>query len=79
LDPEYYRGNVGHGVGVELYDNPMISSNDNTPLQENMTLSLEVPYHVVGLGGFNVEDSVLITKKGNEIISNYERDDIIII
>lgn len=79
LDPEYYRGNVGHGVGVELYDNPMISSNDNTPLQENMTLSLEVPYHVVGLGGFNVEDSVLITKKSNEIISNYERDDIIII
>jgi Xaa-Pro dipeptidase len=79
LDPEYYRGNVGHGVGVELYDNPLISASDNTPLQENMTLSLEVPYHVKGLGGFNVEDSVLITKKGNEIVSKYERDSIIII
>lgn len=79
LDPEYYRGNVGHGVGVELYDNPLISANDDTPLQENMTLSLEVPYHVVGLGGFNVEDSVLITKDGNEVISNYERDSIIVI
>ncbi len=79
LDPEYYRGNVGHGVGVELYDNPIISATDDTPLQKNMTLSLEVPYHVKGLGGFNVEDSVLITEYGNEIISKYERDNIIVI
>jgi Xaa-Pro aminopeptidase len=79
LDPEYYRGNVGHGVGVELYDEPIISASNKIHLQPNMTLSLEVPYHVKGLGGFNVEDSVLITENGNEVISNYERDEIIVI
>lgn len=79
LDPEYYRGNVGHGVGVELYDYPIISASDNNHLQPSMTLSLEVPYHVKELGGLNVEDSVLITEDGNEIISNYERDNIIVI
>ena len=78
LDPNYYRGNVGHGVGVELYDRPILGPDDNTPLQEGMTLSYEVPYHIAGLGGFNIEDSVLITKRGKEVVSKYDRELIVV-
>lgn len=74
LDPRYSRGNVGHGVGVELYDPPEISASDHTPLSPGMTLSLEVPYHKFGLGGFNIEDSVVITDKGNIIVSDLPRE-----
>lgn len=74
LDKEYYRGNVGHGVGIELYDKPILGADDSTPLETGMTLSYEVPYHISGLGGLNLEDSVLITKRSKEVVSDYDRD-----
>lgn len=73
LDKSYRRGNVGHGVGVELYDRPVISEDDHTPLAPGMTISAEVPYHKFGVGGFNIEDSVLVTDKGCEIVSDLPR------
>jgi Xaa-Pro aminopeptidase len=78
LDKEYYRGNVGHGVGVELYDKPILGADDSTPLEIGMTLSYEVPYHISGLGGLNLEDSVLITKRSKEVVSEYDRDIIVV-
>jgi Xaa-Pro aminopeptidase len=78
LDKEYYRGNVGHGVGVELYDKPILAPDDSTPFESGMTLSYEVPYHISGLGGLNLEDSILITKKSKEIVSKYDRDIIVV-
>ena len=73
LDPGYKRGNVGHGVGIELYDHPVLSEDDHTPLAPGMTFSIEVPYHKIGLGGLNIEDSVLVTQKGCEIITDLPR------
>jgi Xaa-Pro dipeptidase len=78
LDSNYYRGNVGHGVGVELYDKPLLGAEDHTPLQAGMTLSFEVPYHISGLAGLNLEDSVLITPKGKQVVSNYDRNIIVV-
>ncbi|MGI0078829.1 MAG: M24 family metallopeptidase [Nitrososphaerales archaeon] len=78
LDMEYYRGNVGHGVGVELYDRPLLGPDDHTTLQEGMTLSYEVPYHISGLAGLNIEDSVLITERGKQVVSDYDRDIIVV-
>lgn len=70
LDPNYRRGNLGHGIGIELYDRPFISAKDTTDLAPGMTLSIEVPYHKYGLSGFNMEDSVIITESGHEVVSD---------
>jgi len=78
LDSGYERGNVGHGVGVDLYDRPFISANDDTEMQAGMTLSLEVPYHKVALGGFNVEDSVLVRENDVKLVSDLPRELIIV-
>ena len=78
LDKEYYRGNVGHGTGVELYDKPILGSDDHTPLEQGMTLSYEVPYHISGLGGLNLEDSIVITGRGRKVVSKYDRDIVVV-
>ncbi|HKW03675.1 MAG TPA: Xaa-Pro peptidase family protein [Nitrososphaerales archaeon] len=78
LDKQYYRGNVGHGTGVELYDRPILGPDDHTPLQEGMTISYEVPYHISGLGGLNLEDSVVITGNGKKVVSKYDRDIVVV-
>lgn len=73
-DLNYTRGNVGHGVGVELYDDPEITSNNTQELLPGMTISVEAPYHKLGLGGFIVEDSILITDKGCKDLTTMSRE-----
>ena len=73
-DSKYTRGNVGHGVGVELYDLPEITIDSLLELQPGMTLSVEVPYHKFGLGGFNVEESVLVAQDRCQVVSDLSRE-----
>jgi Xaa-Pro aminopeptidase len=67
---------VGHGIGVELYDPPILEPMTRAgsskavdqyfTLQENMVICLEVPYYELGFGGLQVEDTLLITRDGYE-------------
>jgi len=74
----YDRPVCGHGIGIECY-NPLMSIGPkcNTILEPGMTINLETPYYEIGLGGFNLENTVLVTKRGNEVISKYSKELII--
>lgn len=82
--PDYKRHHLGHGIGIELYDSPLIRSAQDTssvqlagssdvPLEENMTLNIEVPYYELGFGGMQIEYTLVITKNGFEFIIPYNR------
>lgn len=73
-DMHYTRGNVGHGVGVELYDEPELRIDNQQKLIPGMTISVEAPYHKFGLGGFIVEESVLVTEDGHEVVSDISKE-----
>jgi Xaa-Pro aminopeptidase len=59
---------VGHGLGLTGvgYEMPLIGPKDTTPLEPGMVLCLETPYYVLGLGGLQPEDMVVITASGCE-------------
>lgn len=65
--PHYKRPHVGHGIGIECY-NPLLSFAPlcNIELQEGMAINLETPYYELGFGGINIEQTILVTKKGCE-------------
>jgi len=67
----YGRGHFGHGVGSSIWSEewPFISADATTQLETNMVLALETPWYINGLGGFIIEDQIMITEKGNEIIA----------
>lgn len=82
--PDYRRHHLGHGIGIELYDSPLIRSAQDAsvvqlagasdvPLEENMTLNIEVPYYELGFGGMQIEYTLVITKNGFEFILPYNR------
>lgn len=71
--PTYNRGMVGHGIGLEVEEFPMISPSNNAPLEVGMVLAIEVPRYIVGIGGFNIEDILMVKKDGNEILSSMDR------
>jgi Xaa-Pro aminopeptidase len=72
--PTYKRQHVGHGIGVEYYDLPVLTPNESTPLEAGMTFEVETPYYRLGVGGAFIEDTVLITESGSQILTTLSRD-----
>lgn len=62
--PDYRRHHVGHGIGLEVYDAPMLSPSSEDVLEAGMVVNIEVPYYEFGFGAVNVEDPVLVTADG---------------
>lgn len=69
--PFYVRGHLGHGIsmGPQTAEPPFISATQEGVLKPNMILSLENPMYITGYNGFNIEDMILITETGFELLT----------
>ncbi len=74
--PHYNRGHLGHGDGVfvGLEEAPFVSAATTEVFRAGMVMSLETPYYGIGVGGIMIEDMVLITETGVEILSHLPRE-----
>lgn len=71
----YTRGHFGHAVGIGKNERPpFIAPHDHTLLEPGMVLSVEAPLYVQGLGGFNVEDTLVVTENGYKLLSDWPRE-----
>ena len=71
--PHYERHHVGHGIGIEWYDAPIISPGVDTPLEVGMVFEVETPYYELGFGGAFIEDTVVIREDGAKILTELDR------
>ena len=76
--PHYRRHHVGHGIGVECYDDPSITPASPFILEEGMTINLETPYYELGWGGVQIEDTFEVTKDGVRMLDHTTRDLIVL-
>jgi Xaa-Pro aminopeptidase len=60
---------VGHGVGRDVHEPPFLSAENDSIIQVGMVLTVEIALRVSGLGSVNVEDEVLVTESGSELIT----------
>jgi Xaa-Pro aminopeptidase len=72
--PEFRRNHVGHALGVECYDLPLLGPLDDTPLEERMVINLETPYYEVGFGAVHLEDTYEITATAARRLAQSRRD-----
>lgn len=72
----YGRGHFGHGVGASVWSEewPFIAAKSDAVLEPNMVLAFETPWYIEGLGGFIIEDQVLITQSGCEVMAPLPRE-----
>lgn len=72
----YGRGHFGHGVGASIWSEewPFIAADAEAVLEPNMVMAFETPWYIDGLGGFIIEDQVLITETGAEVMAPLPRD-----
>ncbi len=72
----YNRGHFGHGVGASIWSEewPFISAESDAVVEPGMVLAFETPWYIDGLGGFIIEDQVLITATDAEVMAPLPRD-----
>jgi Xaa-Pro aminopeptidase len=70
----YRRQHCGHGIGLEVYEAPIIRPGSPTPLEPGMTFCFETPYYELGWGGMMVEDAVVVTETGVRLLSDRARE-----
>ncbi|MEG0073421.1 MAG: Xaa-Pro peptidase family protein [Clostridia bacterium] len=65
---------LGHGVGLNIHERPYISSMSKDILQENMCITVEPGIYIENKFGVRIEDTVLVTKNGCEVLTKSEKN-----
>lgn len=74
--PDYTRGHFGHGLGAGLGSEewPFISADATVVFEPGMVMAFECPWYIDGLGGMIIENQVVITKTGHEMMNTLPRN-----
>ena len=75
---EYFTHSTGHGVGLEIHENPNISFKNEKILENGNIITIEPGIYLPGKFGVRTEDMVLVTKNGCNNLTNAPKRLIII-
>ena len=68
---KYFGHSLGHGVGLDIHESPRLSGQSTSILEAGMVVTVEPGVYIPGKFGIRVEDMVLVTKEGCEVLSGY--------
>ena len=54
--PAYRRHHVGHNIGLEVYESPILAPNNQDVLETGCVVNIETPYYEFGLGALHVDN-----------------------
>jgi len=71
---KYFGHGLGHGVGLAVHERPVVSQGSKDLLEEGMIFTIEPGIYIPGWGGVRIEDMVLATSHGAEVLTQIPKD-----
>jgi Xaa-Pro aminopeptidase len=71
----YFTHSTGHGVGLEIHEQPRLARGDTGRLAAGSVVTVEPGIYLKGFGGIRIEDTALVGEGGAEILTPAPKDD----
>ncbi len=67
---EFFGHSLGHGIGLEIHERPVISHKNSDVLKEGMVFTIEPGIYLPRYGGLRIEDTIHVTKEGCSVLTD---------
>nr|WP_155430638.1 aminopeptidase P family protein [Secundilactobacillus folii] len=71
---KYFNHGTGHGIGLDIHEGPALSTRSEDQMTVNNVVTVEPGIYLPGLGGIRIEDDVLVTNTGQQILTDEPTD-----